>query len=337
MGAGRRILVTGGAGYIGSHCCKALAADGFEPVCYDNFSTGHRSFVNWGPLVTGDVLDEPALIAAMRDYDVEAVIHLAAASLVGESVALPDKYYRNNVAGTLTLLNAMRQAGCANIVFSSTGAVYGELSGEPIKESEAGNPVNPYGRSKWMAEQIIRDFESSYRFNAVRFRYFNACGADDGGLIGELRDPETHLIPRALMAMQGYVDDFSILGGDYATADGSAVRDYIHVGDLADAHVRAVHALLDNERAIIGRAFNLGTGTGYSVKEVLHAIERETGSSPPTTIKERRPGDPPTLVADTSAANGDLQFRPLRSDLPTIIRSAWAWHQKAHPRRNERP
>ncbi len=333
MGAGRRILVTGGAGYIGAHCCKAVREAGFEPVCYDNLAIGHRSFVNWGPLVTGDILDERSLVAALREFEIQAVIHLAASSLVGESVSHPHIYYRNNVVGTLTLLDSMRKAGCSNIVFSSTGAVYGEVPRMPIREAQAGHAVNPYGRSKWMAEQIIGDFEASYGFNAIRLRYFNACGADDCGLIGELRDPETHLIPRALMVIQGHLDEFAVYGDDYDTPDGSAVRDYIHVSDLADAHVRAIHALMRNERKIVGRAFNLGTGKGYSVKEVLHAIERETGSAPPTTMKDRRPGDPSTLVADPTAANDDLQFRPLRSDLHTIIRSAWAWHTKAHPRR----
>ena len=334
IGAGRRILVTGGAGYIGSHCCKAIAEAGFEPVCYDNLATGHRSFVNWGPLVMGDILNEPSLVAALRKFEVHAVIHLAASSLVGESVLRPDIYYRNNVVGTLTLLESMRKAGCSNIVFSSTGAVYGEISGAPIREAQAGLAVNPYGRSKWMSEQIIRDHETAWGFKAVRLRYFNACGADDSGLIGELRDPETHLIPRALMAMQGHLEGFAIFGEDYDTPDGSAVRDYIHVNDLAAAHVRAIHALLENEADIAGRAFNLGTGKGYSVKEVLRAIETETGSLPPTTVRDRRPGDPATLVADASAANDALQFRPRRSDLGTIIRSAWAWHQKAHPRRD---
>lgn len=337
MGAGRRILVTGGAGYIGSHCCKAMAEAGFEPVCYDNLATGHRSFVNWGPLVTGDILDERSLVAALKEFEVQAVIHLAASSLVGESVSRPDIYYRNNVVGTFTLLDSMRKAGCGKIVFSSTGAVYGEVSGMPITEAQAGRAVNPYGRSKWMAEQIIRDYEAAFGFNAIRLRYFNACGADDSGLIGELRDPETHLIPRALMAMQGYLDEFAIYGDDYDTPDGSAVRDYIHVSDLAAAHVRAIHALVEGERDIAGRAFNLGTGKGYSVKEVLRAIESETGSAPPTTIRDRRPGDPATLVADASAANDSLQFRPRRSDIGTIIRSAWAWHQKAHPSRVDRP
>ncbi len=323
------ILIAGGAGYIGSHCSKAVAEAGFLPVCYDDLTSGHRSFVRWGPLVFGDVGDSDKVASTIRQYDVQAVMHFAASSAVGESLAHPQKYYVNNVAGTLGLLQGMREAGCNRLVFSSTGAVYGNAGGEPIPESAAGPTVNPYGRSKYMIEQILADYRAAYGFNAISLRYFNACGADASGVIGELRDPETHLIPRALMAILGHVHDFAIFGTDYDTPDGTAVRDYIHVDDLAAAHIAAIERLLQDDP---GGAFNLGTGTGYSVREIVDAIRNETGESVPLVYRERRGGDPAVLVADPSRAEQQLGFKARRSDLGHIIRSAWAWHQKAHPR-----
>jgi UDP-glucose-4-epimerase GalE len=323
------ILVTGGAGYIGAHCCKALSEAGFVPVCFDNLSTGHRDFVKWGPFIEGDVGDTRRLTDAIAAHPVVAVMHFAAFSQVGESVGDPQKYYLNNVCGTLSLLKAMLERGCDRLVFSSTGAVYGNAGRDPISEGAAGAVVNPYGASKWIIEQILADYRRAYGMNSFCLRYFNACGAESSRSIGEFRDPETHLIPRAMMSLQGHVGDFAIFGEDYETPDGTAIRDYIHVVDLAAAHVRAVHALLDGSR---GGPYNLGTGSGFSVREVLAAIERETGLKVPLVTKPRRAGDPPILVADPSAAQADLGFVPVCSDLSTIVRSSWAWHQLAHPK-----
>jgi UDP-glucose 4-epimerase/UDP-arabinose 4-epimerase len=324
------VLVSGGAGYIGSHCSKAIAEAGYRPVCYDNLSTGHADFVRWGPLVVGDINDSEKIASTVRQYDIQAVMHFAAFSAVGESVRDPEKYYRNNIAGTIGLLSGMRQGGCNRLVFSSTGAVYGDASSEPITESAAGPTVNPYGRSKFMIEQMLTDYRAAYEFGSVSLRYFNACGADPSGLIGELRDPETHLIPRALMALQGHVSDFAIFGTDYDTPDGTAIRDYIHVEDLAAAHIAALEQLMAGDK---GDVFNVGTGTGYSVTQILDAIRIETGEEVPHVLRERRAGDPPILVANATKAERRLRFKAKRSDLPNIIRSAWAWHQKAHPRR----
>jgi UDP-glucose-4-epimerase GalE len=330
MSRSRAILVTGGAGYIGAHCCKALSEAGYTPVCFDNLSTGHRGFVKWGPFVVGDVLETQQVADAMATHDVEAVMHFAAFSQVGESVGDPQKYYLNNLSGTLSLLNAMLEHGCTRLVFSSTGAVYGNAGRDPIDEDAAGVTVNPYGASKWMIEQVLGDYRRAYGLNSFCLRYFNACGADSSGTIGELRDCETHLIPRAMMALQGHVGDFAIFGDDYDTPDGTAMRDYIHVADLAAAHVLAVDALL---KGATGGSYNLGTGLGYSVRQVLTTIERETGLKIPLVVKTRRAGDPAVLVANPSAARVNLGFRPARSDIATIVESAWAWHQLAHPKK----
>jgi UDP-glucose-4-epimerase GalE len=321
------ILVTGGAGYIGSHCCRALDAAGYQPVCYDNFSTGHRHFVT-SALVTGDIADKAMLARAFAEHDIAAVMHFAASSLVGESVADPQKYYVNNLAGTLSLLDAMRAAGRNRLVFSSSGAVYGNADSKALAEDYACAPINPYGASKWMIERVLADYRSAYGLDSFALRYFNASGADPSGGIGELRDVETHLIPRAMMALQGHVPDFAVFGDDYATPDGTAIRDYIHVTDLAAAHVLALKLLLQGH---CGGAFNLGTGKGFSVREILGAIQTETGREVPHVVKPRRAGDPTYLVADASAARATLNFQPTHSDLATIIRTAWAWHQKAHP------
>jgi UDP-glucose-4-epimerase GalE len=329
MSQSRAILVTGGAGYIGAHCCKALSEAGYIPVCFDNLSTGHRGFVKWGPLVVGDVSDTQRVADAIATHEVAAVMHFAAFSQVGESVGDPQKYYVNNLGGTLSLLKAMLERGCTKLVFSSTGAVYGDAGRDPIAEGAAGAPVNPYGTSKWMIEQVLKDYRSAYRLNSFCLRYFNACGADPSGTIGEFRDPETHLIPRAMMALQGHVGDFAIFGDDFDTPDGTAIRDYIHVVDLAAAHLLALNALLEGSP---GGSFNLGTGSGYSVRQVLTVVERETGLKMPLVTKARRAGDPPVLVADPSAARGYLGFVPICSDIATIVKSAWAWHQSAHPK-----
>jgi UDP-glucose-4-epimerase GalE len=328
MGAKPSVLVTGGAGYIGAHCCKALSEAGYIPVCYDNLFTGHRNFVQWGPFVAGDIRDGEKLGETFRNHDIVAVMHFAAFSLVGESVADPQKYYTNNVGGSLSLLAAMRQAGCSRFVLSSTGAVYGQAANRLISETDRCAPINPYGSSKLIVEQILSDYRQAYGLNSFCLRYFNASGADASAVIGELRDPETHLIPRAMMALQGHAPDFSVFGTDYATPDGTAIRDYIHVTDLAAAHVLALGLLLQGHA---GGSFNLGTGHGYSVHEILAAIETEVGRPVPQAIKPRRAGDPEVLVADPTRAREVLGFEARHSDLPTIIRSAWAWHRHAHP------
>ena len=327
----RSVLVCGGAGYVGGHACKALSRAGFQPVVFDNLSTGHSGFVRWGPLVHGDIRDAGAVARAIRAHGCAAVLHFAARAYVGESVADPAAYYDTNVAGTLSLLAGMREARCDLLVFSSTCAIYGEPPEMPIRETTRPDPVNPYGASKLMAERILADYGAAYGLRSVALRYFNASGADEEGEIGELRDPETHLIPRAMMALQGHLAGFAVFGADFDTPDGTAVRDYVHVADLADAHVTALGLLLGGHA---GRAFNLGTGRGHSVAEVLRAIERVTGERLPRATGARRPGDPATLVADPSRARAELGFRPLRSGLDEIVRTAWAWHLRAHPRRN---
>jgi UDP-glucose 4-epimerase len=327
------VLVTGGAGYIGSHCCRALLAAGYHPVVYDNFSTGHRGFVT-GSLVTGDLKDSARLAHAFAEYAIVAVMHFAASSLVGESVADPRKYYLNNLAGTLSLLEAMREAGCHRLVFSSSGAVYGNADSKALPEHFACDPINPYGASKWMIERVLKDFRSAYGLASFALRYFNASGADAAGGLGELREPETHLSPRAMMALQGHVTDFAVFGNDYETPDGTAIRDYIHVTDLAAAHVLALELLMQGHA---GGVVNLGTGAGFSVHEILAAIASETGREVPHVVKPRRAGDPACLVADVSVARAMLKFRPAHSDLATIVRTAWAWHQKAHPLKADEP
>lgn len=322
------ILVVGGAGYIGAHCAKALSEAGYLPVCFDNLSAGHRRFVKWGPSIEGHIGDKHLIKEIIHKYQIGAVLHLAAYSAVGESIANPEKYYSNNVTGTLSLLEAMREAGCNRLVFSSTGAVYGNASAGLISEQSPCRPVNPYGASKLMVEQILSDFQTAHQFNSICFRYFNASGADAGGEIGEFRDRETHLIPRAMMAIQGHVNDFAIFGDDYDTDDGTAIRDYIHVTDIAAAHVVAVARLLEGTT---GGTYNLGTGIGFSVNEVLQAITQATGKAVPHTIKPRRAGDPPSLIADPALAKRELNFIPRHSELSNIVKTAWAWHREHHP------
>ncbi len=322
------ILVTGGAGYVGAHTCKALALAGYTPVALDNLSTGHKRFVRWGPLVQCDIKDQAAVLNAIQDYNAEAVLHFAASAYVGESVVNPRKYYENNVAGSLSLLGAMANADCHKLVFSSTCAVYGEPTEVPIQEKVLPNPVNPYGASKLMVERILSDFALAYPLKSISLRYFNASGADPKGDVGELRDPETHLIPRAMMSIQGHIADFAVFGTDFETPDGTAVRDYVHVTDLASAHVSALQRLLAGGS---GGVFNLGTGLGYSVKQVLDAISAETGVRLEAIFASRREGDPPVLVADAGFAKAELGFEPTLSDLTSIIKTAWAWHRRAHP------
>lgn len=317
------VLVTGGAGYIGSHTCKTLAAAGFLPVTIDNLSTGHREFVKWGPLIEGDIHDTDLVARAIQRHRVCGVIHFAANALVGESVLQPEKYYGNNFLGTFRLLEGMREANCEVIVFSSTCAVYGVPTTSLIDEDLSKNPINPYGASKLFVERMLSDYSAAYGLRFIALRYFNACGADASGELGELREHETHLIPRALVSLLQSNSEFIVHGTDYPTPDGTAVRDYVHVTDLADAHVSALQRLLTDG---FSGVFNLGTGEGKSVREVLSTIERVTGRSVQAFNGPRRPGDPPMLVADPARAISELSFQAKRSDLITIIKSAWAWH-----------
>ena len=313
------VLVTGGAGFIGSHTCKLLAAAGIEPIVYDNLVTGHRGAVRWGPLVKGDIQDTDLLIRTLGEYKPHAVIHFAASAYVGESVEDPAKYYLNNVAGSLSLLEACRRVQVMKIVFSSTCATYGTPANLPIRETTPQNPISPYGRSKLMVEQILEDYDSAYGLRYVSLRYFNACGADPEGELREDHEPETHLIPRALLCASGKLDRLALFGDDHETVDGTCVRDYIHVTDLARAHVQAVQYLIDGKESL---AVNLGSGQGTSIREVLDAIGRLTARPVPTVVAPKRPGDPPILIADSTLASKRLGFVAQLSDIDTIIRTA---------------
>lgn len=319
----KRVFVTGGAGYVGSHCCKAFAQAGWEVVVYDNLSRGWRDMVRWGPLVEGDILDGPALTAALRDAKPDAVAHFAALAYVAESVAQPDLYYRINTVGTLTLLDAMRAAGVGRLVFSSTCATYGTPSRTPIDETHPQSPINPYGWSKLFVEKMLADHDAAYDLRYVALRYFNAAGADPDGQIGERHDPEPHVIPLAIRgALNGdYV--FTIHGDDFDTRDGTAVRDYIHVADLADAHCRALDHLQSGGASDV---FNLGTGVGTTVAEIAAAVEKIAGRAFPRRAGPRRPGDPPALIASAAKARDRLGWTPTRSAIDDIIATAWRWH-----------
>jgi UDP-arabinose 4-epimerase len=321
----RSVLVTGGAGYIGAHSCKALARAGYLPIVYDNLSYGHEWAVKWGPLERGDLLDRTRLDEVFARYRPEAVMHFAAFSYVGESVADPGKYYRNNVAGSLTLLEAMRDFGIPRIVFSSTCATYGLARDLPLSEDAPQQPINPYGASKLMVERMLTDFGNAHGLVWTALRYFNAAGADQDCEIGEDHDPETHLMPLVLDAASGRRPHVSVFGTDYDTPDGTCIRDYIHVTDLAEAHVLALQV---SEVGTSAGAYNLGNGRGFSVREVINAVERVTGLSVPTLLGERRAGDPAALVCDASRAREMLGWQPKISELDEIVRSAWAWHQR---------
>jgi UDP-arabinose 4-epimerase len=320
-----RVLVTGGAGYIGSHACKALAAAGFVPVAYDNLVYGHREAVRWGPFVEADLADAARLAEALRRHEIAAIMHFAAFAYVGESMEKPQLYFRNNVVNTLGLLDAMMAAGVRHIVFSSTCATYGTPERVPIAEDTPQRPVNPYGESKLMIERALHWYGAAYGITHAALRYFNAAGADPDGEIGEAHDPETHLIPLVLDAALGRRAQIDIFGTDYPTPDGSAIRDYIHVQDLAEAHVAAIRHLLDGGASL---QLNLGTGTGQSVRAVIDAAERITGRPIPRREAPRRPGDPAALVADPARAKEVLGWSARISDLDTIIATAWAWHNR---------
>jgi UDP-arabinose 4-epimerase len=318
----KRVLVTGGAGYVGSHACKALARAGYLPVAYDNLSGGHAWAVKWGPLERGDLMNAARLAAVFRKHRPLAVLHFGALANVGEAVADPQRCYRNNVGGTINLLQAMREAEVNRIVFSSSCAVYGTPGKVPIPESHARAPLNPYGRSKLMVEQMLADAASAYGLDSASLRYFNAAGADPDGDAGEAHEPETHLIPLALEAAAGLRRKLTIHGTNYATRDGTCIRDYVHVADLADAHVLALGFLARNRGAC---AFNLGNGGGFSVRQVIAAAERVTGRNIQVCEGPRRPGDSPVLVGDAGSARRKLGWKPRYRDLEAIIGTAWRW------------
>lgn len=323
--AKKNILVTGGAGYIGSHACKELAAAGFTPVTFDNLVYGHSKAVRWGPLINADLLDTAAIGHAIEAFQPIAVMHFAAYAYVGESVENPGKYYRNNVVGSLNLIEAMRDAGLDKIIFSSTCATYGIPEQELISESHRQTPINPYGQSKLMIEKMLMDFDHAHAIRSISLRYFNAAGADADGDIGEDHNPETHLIPLVLDAAAGLRECITMHGDDYATPDGSCIRDYVHVSDLADAHVLALQALLSGAGT---NAYNLGNGRGHSVREVISAAEKATGRNIPVAVGPRRAGDPPRLVGDASLIKQTLGWSPKYSGIDEIIGSAWRWHQR---------
>jgi UDP-glucose 4-epimerase len=321
------ILVAGGAGYIGSHTCLNLFNKGFTPVVYDNLSNGHAEFVKWGPLEVGDIRDRARLDEVIAAYRPEAIIHFAAAIEVGQSVRDPGGYYDNNVSGTITLLRAAQAAGIDKIVFSSTCATYGNPSTIPMDESHAQAPLNPYGRSKLIVEQILKDLDQYQGFRSFILRYFNAAGADPEGRIGEWHSPETHAIPIAMDAALGRRPHFQVLGTDYDTRDGSCVRDFVHVLDLADAHTRAIEHLLNGGTS---RALNLGTGHGTSVKELLNTLRHVVGRDFEIKYGPRREGDSPALVADNALAYQTIGWSP-RHDLQSILATAWHWHSHHLP------
>ena len=321
------ILIAGGAGYIGSHVNKALHGKGYSTLVVDNLSFGHSEHVKWGEFLQGDIGDAAFLDHVFDEYHIDAVMHFAAFAYVGESVADPGKYYRNNVSNTLTLLNVMKEKGVGHFIFSSTCSTYGVPLQVPITEEHRQCPINPYGESKLMVEKIMRDFGAAYGLKSIALRYFNAAGADSEAEIGEWHEPETHLIPLVLDAALGRREDISIFGTDYDTPDGTCIRDYIHVSDIADAHILALEHLLSGGDS---DAFNLGNGNGFSVREVIEMARKVTGCKIKATESARREGDPPVLIGSAAKAARCLKWTPVCRDLESIIGTAWAWHKKFH-------
>lgn len=321
------VLVTGGAGYIGSHACKALKAAGFVPVAFDNLVTGWQDAVKFGPFEQGDLLDRARLDAVFAHYKPIAVMHFAALSQVGESMVEPGKYWRNNVLGSLNLIEAAVAAECLDIVFSSTCATYGDQDNVVLDENSAQFPINAYGASKRAIEDILRDFEASNGLRHVIFRYFNVAGADPDAQVGEFHQPETHLVPLMLDAIDGKRDALTIFGTDYDTPDGTCIRDYVHVCDLVDAHVLGLKWLKDGKGS---RVFNLGTGTGFSVREVIDHSGEVTNRAVPVTEGARRAGDCTKLVSGSQRAMDELGWNPTRSTMRQMITDAWRWHQTGH-------
>jgi len=321
----KTILVTGGAGYIGSHACKALQKAGFIPIVYDNLIHGHKNFIKWGPFEEGDITDKNRVEEVIKKYSPFAVLHFAAFIDAAESVSDPGKYYRNNVMGALNLLCAMKNRGVTKMVFSSSCAVYGIPVKIPILENNPYNPINPYGQTKSIVENILKDFDRAYNIKSISLRYFNAAGADPDGEIGEDHNPETHLIPLVLDSALGHRHSVTVFGNDYDTPDGTCIRDYIHVSDLADAHILALNAL---ENGMNTTAFNLGNGQGYSVKEIIETAKHVTGTDIVTEIFKRRAGDSPKLIGSSIKAINELGWEPKYGDIKTIISHAWQWHKK---------
>ncbi|MDR2503160.1 MAG: UDP-glucose 4-epimerase GalE [Deltaproteobacteria bacterium] len=330
MSGVKKVLVTGGAGYIGAHACKALAEAGYTPVVYDNLFSGHRDFIRWGEFIHGDILDARTLRAAMRRTAPLGVMHFAARIEVGESVRDPGLFYRVNAGGVLTLLESMRDEGVNCLVLSGTCAVYGTPERSPVSEDAPLRPISPYAASKAMMERMLDDFEAAHGLRGAVLRYFNAAGADPGGEIGERHRPESHLIPRVFMAACGDTPALALYGDDYATPDGTCLRDYIHVNDLARAHVLALEKLLQGGR---GFKINLGTGRGYSVREVLEKSRAVLGRDIPFSILPRRPGDSPALVGEVALAKRALGWRAEHSSLEHILHTAWEWFKKDRPNR----
>jgi len=322
----KAVLVTGGAGYIGSHACKALARAGYLPVVFDDLSAGHERAVKWGPLVLGNLLDLAALDGVITRNDPVAVMHFAGCTYVGESVEDPAKYYRNNVVGTFNLLNAMRRAKIGKIVYSSSCTVYGDTGETRLDETYPVAPISPYGRTKLAAERMIADFATAYGMSYMSLRYFNAAGADPDGEIGEDHNPEPHLVPRLISAALGHEPEVRIFGTDYPTPDGTCVRDYVHVTDLAEAHIRALKRLDGDDAPTV---VNLGAGRGASVRQVIDAVSCIAGSPLPVRDAPRRDGDPAFLVADIGLAKSALAWSPGLSNLAQIVRTAWSWHSNA--------
>lgn len=321
----KTILVVGGAGYIGSHAVKMLLANDYNVVTLDNLSGGYRDAVVGGDFVLGDIADPNCLKKIFTDYNFAGVMHFASFIQVGESVQNPGKYYQNNVAATLNLLDAMVAHQVKTFIFSSTAAIFGEPQYVPIDEQHPKQPINPYGSSKWMIEQILTDYEHAYGLKAICLRYFNAAGADPDGQLGERHDPETHLIPLVLQAASGKREFISVYGQDYATPDGTCIRDYIHINDLCQAHVLALEALFNGANS---NAYNLGNGAGFSVKQVIEVAEAVTGKNIPVKIVARRAGDPARLVADAKQAQAALNWQPQYADLTSIIAHAWQWETR---------
>ncbi|WP_229007300.1 UDP-glucose 4-epimerase GalE [Methylophilus sp. Leaf408] len=320
-----RVLVVGGAGYIGSHMVKSLLGAGYDVITFDNLSSGHRNAVLGGAFVEGDLADTECLEQVFKEYQPEAVMHFASYIQVGESVRKPDIYYRNNVTNTLNLLDTMREHGVNKFIFSSTAAVFGEPDYVPINEAHPNRPLNPYGRSKWMIEQVLADYDKAFDFKSVCLRYFNAAGADPDGQLGERHEPETHLIPLILQAASGKRESIQVFGRDYDTPDGTCIRDYIHIVDLCSAHLAALEYLNGGGSS---DSFNLGNGSGFSVQEVLDAVQKVSGKTVTVIDGERREGDPARLVADASRARSTLGWKPVFTDLETIVLHAWQWELK---------
>ena len=320
-----KVMVVGGAGYIGSHMVKMLLATGHEVVTFDNLSSGHRDAVLGGEFVMGDLADPAQLDAAFRAHQPQAVMHFASFIQVGESVRRPDMYYRNNVSNTLNLLDKMVEYKVGVFIFSSTAAVFGEPDYVPIDEAHPNRPVNPYGRSKWMIEQVLQDYDRAFGLKSVCLRYFNAAGADPEGQLGERHDPETHLIPLILQAASGRRPEIQVFGRDYDTPDGTCIRDYIHINDLCSAHLLALQHLANQGES---RCFNLGNGAGFSVQEVIDTVQQVTGRPVRVVDGPRRPGDPARLVADSTLARRELGWQPVYVELRDIVAHAWGWEQK---------